>query len=103
MTKLQICEIVAISVANVAIAGSVSFDGVSSSANNLNSYWTNNSRGESYLSAPDKGKLKYSSIEIHEAGTVGGGGGVNFIYVSRYGCDHWNRWKYGANFKPERH
>lgn len=76
MTKLQICEIVAISVANVAIAGSVSFDGVSSSANNLNSYWTNNSRGESYLSAPDKGKLKYSSIEIHEAGTVGGGAGL---------------------------
>ena len=76
MTKLQICEIVAISVANVAIAGSVSFDGVSSSANNLNSYWTNNSRGEFYLSAPDKGKLKYSSIEIHEAGTVGGGAGL---------------------------
>ena len=96
MTKLQICEIVAISVANVAIAGSVSFDGVSSSANNLNSYWTNNSRGESYLSAPDKGKLKYSSIEIR-------GGGLNFIYLSRYGFDHWNRWKYGANFKPERH
>lgn len=72
MKTLLSCAIVAIGVANIAMAGSVSLDGVSSSVNSLDSYWTADSSGEFYFSKSDSGKIKYSSIEIHEAGQVNG-------------------------------